>query len=60
VKGGFLMRQGERIPIKETLIAGNLYEALNRVSGISAETRLLNGRLRAPAIRLEDISVTAG
>ena len=60
VKGGFLMRHGERIPIKETLIAGNLYEALNRVSGISAESRLLNGRLRAPAIRLEDISITAG
>jgi PmbA protein len=60
VKGGFLMQRGERIPIKETLIAGNLYEALQRVSGISSETRLINGRLKAPAVRLEDISITAG
>jgi predicted Zn-dependent protease len=54
------MQRGERIPIKETLIAGNLYEALQRVSGISSETRLINGRLKAPAVRLEDISITAG
>jgi PmbA protein len=60
VKGGFLMRGGERHPIKETLIAGNLYELLQRVSGISSEIRTIGGRHRIPGIRVEDVSVTAG
>lgn len=60
VKGGFLMHRGERTPVKEVLIAGNLYEALRKVSGVSEEIRNLGGRVFLPALRIEDISVTAG
>ncbi|MAG32758.1 MAG: tldD/pmbA family protein [Deltaproteobacteria bacterium] len=60
VKGGFLMRQGEKTPVKETLIAGNLYELLKNVSGVSEEKRIINGMRMMPSLRVEDISVTAG
>ena len=60
VKGGFLLRGGERIPLRETLIAGNLYSLLRSISGISRERENLNGRARIPALRIEDVSVTAG
>lgn len=60
VKGGFLLRHGERTPIKETLIAGNLYDLLRDVSGVSAEIRNLSGSALVPAIRVDDISITAG
>ncbi len=60
VKGGFLLRQGERRPLKETLIAGNLHTLLLSVSGLSKEVRNLSGHSLLPALRVEDISVTAG
>ena len=60
VKGGFLCRGGERIPLRETLIAGNLYDLLRRISGVSRERENLYGRARIPALRVEDVSVTAG
>lgn len=60
VKGGFLMQRGEKTPIKETLIAGNLFEALKNVSGVSGEKRVMNGTRTMPSIRVEDVSVTAG
>jgi PmbA protein len=60
VKGGFLLRGGERIPLRETLIAGNLYDLLRRISGISRERENLYGRAWIPALRVEDVSVTAG
>lgn len=60
VKGGFLMHQGNKTPVKETLIAGNLFEALNNVSGVSEEKRVINGTRTMPSVRVEDVSVTAG
>jgi PmbA protein len=60
VKGGFLCRDGERTPLRETLIAGNLYDLLRRISGVSRERENLYGRARIPALRVEDVSVTAG
>jgi PmbA protein len=60
VKGGFLLRNGERIPLRETLIAGNLYDLLRRISGVSRERENLYGRAWIPALRVEDVSVTAG
>ncbi len=60
VKGGFLIKSGVRGPVKEVQIAGNLYDLLKRISGISAETRLIDGSTRVPAVRFEDVSVTAG
>lgn len=60
VKGGFLIENG-RIskPLIETLIAGNLFDLLPRISGISRETERIES-LVAPYIRIEDISVTSG
>lgn len=40
VKGGFLVKGGEKIPIQETTVAGNLYECLQRISGISQEVQV--------------------
>ena len=60
IKGGFLLKKGERVPVKETMIAGNLYELIKSVSGVSAEVRFINGSSRIPALRVEDVSVTAG
>jgi PmbA protein len=60
VKGGFLLRAGERIPIRETLIAGNLYDLLGAISGVSKEIHKLRGSSFVPALRVENISVTAG
>ncbi len=60
VKGGFLLRAGERIPIRETLIAGNLYDLLGAISGVSKEIHVLSGSAYVPALRVENISVTAG
>ena len=60
VKGGFLLHAGERKPLKETLISGNLFDLLQRISGVSREIRNIEGRARIPALRVEDVSVTAG
>ncbi|MCK6504470.1 TldD/PmbA family protein [Myxococcota bacterium] len=60
VKGGFLVERGEARPVQETTLSGNLWQALQQVSGVSVETTLLQGTQRYPALRIEDISVTAG
>jgi PmbA protein len=60
VKGGFLLEKGKRTAVREVQIAGNLYDALKSISGVSREVRLLDGNVHAPAIRVEDVSITAG
>jgi PmbA protein len=60
VKGSFLLRRGERVPVRETLIAGNLYDVLRSISGISKEVQSLQGSAFVPALRVEGISVTTG
>lgn len=60
VKGGFLLRRGDRTPVRETLIAGNLFELLKNVSGVSKERIVRDGRAWVPALRVEDVSVTSG
>jgi len=41
-----------------TLIAGNIFEALNTLSGISRETESVYN-YTLPYLRLEDVSITA-
>ena len=60
VKNGFLVHGGERRPVREVLIAGNLFELLTRISAISCERQDIGGSALVPAIRAEDVSVTAG
>jgi PmbA protein len=60
-KGSLLLKKGESPrPVQETLIAGNLYELCRSVSAIGRELRWVEGSVRAPIIRLEGASVTAG
>ncbi|MFQ5910705.1 MAG: TldD/PmbA family protein [Thermoplasmata archaeon] len=59
VKGGYLIEKGEKVsPIKETLVAGNVFELFMEISGISKETeRIMN--FIVPWVRLENVSVTS-
>jgi PmbA protein len=59
-KGAFLIRNGKiDRPVAGTLIAGNAFEALQAISGLSQERdRVYNFTL--PYVRMEGISVTAG
>ncbi|MBN1858910.1 TldD/PmbA family protein [Candidatus Bipolaricaulota bacterium] len=59
-KGAYLIRRGKlERPIKGTLISGNLFDALRRISGISREREPLFN-LILPTIRIEQVSITAG
>jgi PmbA protein len=60
VKNGFFVQGGERRPVREVLIAGNVFELLLRISAISRERQDISGSALLPAIRAEDISITAG
>lgn len=60
VKGGFLVKDGERRPIHETTIAGNLWTCLENVSARSDAAELRYGSRAYPALRVEDVSITAG
>lgn len=60
VKGGFLLKKGERIPVMETTVSGNLYECLKNISAISQEVTVFGGTQAYPALRIEDMSITAG
>jgi len=60
VKGGFLSVGGVRRPIHETTISGNVYEALQHITGISAERQLMYGQQLLPTVRVADVSITAG
>jgi len=59
-KNSFLVERGTRRPIRETLIAGNVFRALEAIEGLSVERRRTGGNHLFPAIRIADISVTAG
>jgi PmbA protein len=59
VKGGYLVENGERVsPVKETMVAGNVFEILNEISGVSKETERIMSFV-APWVRLENVSVTS-
>jgi PmbA protein len=60
VKNGFLIERGERRPVREVLIAGNLFDTLERVEAVSRERRWIGGTRLVPAIRIGGVSVTAG
>lgn len=60
VKGGWLIKNGKLDrPVTGTMIAGNLFDAFNKVSAVSSETvDLITNML--PYIRCEGVSVTSG
>ncbi len=60
VKAGFVVENGERRPITEVLIAGNLLDLIRNINAISAETEKVFGRVPFPWVRAGGVSVTAG
>lgn len=58
VKGGFLLNKGEKIPIKEVSLSGNIYELLNRIVDISRERKLLASSSHVPWIRFSEVDIT--
>jgi PmbA protein len=60
VKNGALLEGGRETPIKETTVAGNLYELLERIVGVSSERRTVGGVTTTPSLLVDGISVTAG
>jgi PmbA protein len=59
IKGGFLLDAGEKIPVKEIQIAGNMYEVLkNQIAAVSLERELLGKSTWAPSLLIEGIDIT--
>ncbi len=60
VKGGFLIDNGrKKFPVKETLIAGNIYESISCVKNISKKRKMV-GTFLLPYLCIDKISITAG
>ncbi|MCE9500394.1 MAG: TldD/PmbA family protein [Leptospira sp.] len=58
VKGGFFLQNQEKFPIKEISISGNMYDALNHITDISREQKLLYNSSRIPYIKIEGLDIT--
>jgi PmbA protein len=60
VKGGHLVRNGTiQYPVKEVMVAGNVFEALRHLNGISKERKVIYDSI-LPYMRFGGISFTAG
>ena len=60
VKGGQLVRNGSiEYPVKEVMVAGNVFEALRRLNGISKERKVIYDSI-LPHMRFDGISFTTG
>jgi PmbA protein len=60
VKGGRLVRNGTiQYAVKEVMVAGNVFEALGRLNGISKERKVIYDSI-LPYMRFDGISFTAG
>ncbi|MFT4570432.1 MAG: PmbA protein [Hyphomicrobiaceae bacterium] len=60
VKGSHIIEAGAWRPVREVLIAGNVFDMLNQVSAISTERHLVGATALLPTLRIEGISITAG
>lgn len=60
VKGGFLLDGSSKIPIKEVVISGNIYETLNQITHITTERKLLYSSSMVPWIFIEGVDVVGG
>jgi PmbA protein len=59
VKGGFYVKNGNILcPIKELMVAGNIFDALKNLTGVSKETKSIADSIM-PYIRFNNISFTA-
>jgi PmbA protein len=57
---GYKIENGEITGrVKDTMVAGNVHEALKRIATIGSETRWVGGSMRTPALAFEALSVSA-
>jgi PmbA protein len=60
VKGGQYIKKGNiEYAVKEVMVAGNVFDALNDLNGISKEQKILSDSI-LPYMRFENVSFTAG
>jgi PmbA protein len=60
VKGGQYIKNGEiQYPVKELMVAGNVFDALKNIIGVSKETKIMSDAI-LPYIVFDNISFTAG
>ena len=60
VKGGRLVMKGTiKHPVKEVMVAGNVFEALRRLNGISRERKVIYDSI-LPYMRFDGVSFTTG
>lgn len=57
VKGGAILHKGERIPVKELTISGNVYQALQQIAEVSRERILLGSSSHVPWIKIEGLDI---
>ncbi|MEE8470280.1 MAG: TldD/PmbA family protein [Dehalococcoidia bacterium] len=56
---GYMVKNGEIVGrVKDTMVSGNIYEALKEVAGIGREAKWLGGRLRTPHIYCHRLAVS--
>ncbi|MDF3820126.1 TldD/PmbA family protein [Leptospira sp. 96542] len=58
IKGGYVLEAGEKIPVKEVQVVGNVFQAMNQIEAISKEGELLGESYFVPYILLDGFSVT--
>lgn len=59
-KGSFLVKRGEIVgPVKETLIAGNVFDLLHRIVGMGSRVKRTMAT-QAPAVLVDGVVVTTG
>ncbi|MFN7956304.1 MAG: TldD/PmbA family protein [bacterium] len=54
-----LMPDGERRPVRETMIAGNFFDALRGIVAVGEASAIADGSFRAPHVLVDGISVTS-
>ncbi|AIF84624.1 putative Zn-dependent protease-like protein [Candidatus Nitrososphaera evergladensis SR1] len=60
VKGGWLVRNGELVhPVKEVMVAGNVFDCLKNLTGLSKERKVIGASI-LPYMRFGRVSFTAG
>ena len=57
---GYKIENGEITGrVKDTMVAGNIHEALKRLAAIGSETRWVGGSMHTPALAFEGLTVSA-
>lgn len=58
---GYKVENGEIVGrVKNTIVAGNVHEALSRVAAIGGETRWISGSVQTPPLMIDGLAVSAG